>query len=36
MLTKVGVEEAERALFAAGGKVVDAVKKLKSGKGKRS
>jgi N-acetylmuramic acid 6-phosphate etherase len=36
MLTKVGVEEAERALFDAGGKVVEAVKKLKSGKGKRS
>jgi len=36
MLTKVGVEEAERALFDAEGKVVEAVKKLKSGKGKRS
>jgi N-acetylmuramic acid 6-phosphate etherase len=36
MLTKVGVEEAERALFDAGGKVVEAVKKLKSGNGKRS
>ena len=36
MLTKVGVEEAERALFDAGGKVVEAVKKLKSSKGKRS
>jgi len=36
LLTKVGVEEAERALFDTGGKVVEAVKKLKDGKAKRS